>query len=104
MTVESFRLRVKDNFFVFATANSTQRLEEISEILRRAGARHIGSGAWSFDTETMATPQAITALFDRLEDGENVYILSMKDGVLHCSILAEAKTTGGITVAAEPRG
>lgn len=96
--MESFRLRVADGgSFVFATVNRPERMEAISLILERAGARSIGPGAWSLDGSA-GTLDAVTDLFDRLEMEECIYVLRQNEGVLSYGVIAEAKTEGGIEV------
>lgn len=98
MPVDWFRLRVANNgSFVFASTDRPERLEEISVVLKQAGGRVIGPGAWSFDGDAGALA-SVAGLFDRLEKDECLYVLRSDGGSLNYGMIAEANTEGGIVI------
>lgn len=98
MAVELYRVHLKNELFVFVTANTPARVDQISDVLAQAGGRFIAAGALSFETKTMPTASAVRDLFASLNEGECIYVVGPDGEGFSYNMIVEAKTTGGITV------
>jgi hypothetical protein len=98
MGVDAFKMRVRGNeSFVFASTPQPHRLKQISSHIQSAGGRVVGPGAWSFEGDS-GSLASVSALFDRLEKDECIYVLRWEGERLSYGVIAQPNTEGGILV------
>lgn len=96
MTIESFKLEMRNQKLAFVSTKSAERLASLESLLCAGGARNVGPAAFAFSSET--TPQMVMEIVGRLEAGECIYILSSHQGSFENCMLVPARSTGGITM------
>ncbi|MBA16611.1 MAG: hypothetical protein CMN73_09695 [Sphingomonas sp.] len=97
MTIESFKLAMPGQFFVFISTKSPERLSALEEALNDLGAKVLGPQSFALRKDK-TTPDDIRDALGNLEEGECIYVISAAGDVLENHLLAPPRLEGGIII------